>query len=385
MVFRENGSFERGDVAMSGEFFSAPVSGGRGSLAASRLASGEDDVLDAAGCYAIPGLIDIHLHGCLGHDFCNTDIRGIEKMARYQAANGVTAICPTTMTLPEGQLIPACERISAYRSPGGGAELAGIYLEGPFISQSKLGAQNPAYVRVPDQDMFHRLQTAAGGLAKIIAFAPEAEGAMEFIDAVREQIVCSLAHTAADYETSLEALRRGSRQVTHLYNAMPPFNHRDPGVIGAALDSPDCNVELICDDVHVHPSVVRATMRMFGGGRVIMVSDSMMATGLADGVYELGGQTVRVKGSVSRLDEGGAIAGSVTNLMDCVRTAVIKMDVPLAAAVKCASVNPAKAIGIFDLRGSIEPGKYADLVLLSEDLSIRNVFLKGAEIPAMHK
>jgi N-acetylglucosamine-6-phosphate deacetylase len=175
----------------------------------------------------------------------------------------------------------------------------------------------------------------------------------------------------------MKAFAAGARQVTHLYNGMPPLSHREPGVIGAALDSPDCRVELICDNVHIHPSVVRATLRMFGDDRVIMVSDSMMATGMNDGMYELGGLKVIVSGNVARLAEGDSIAGSVTNLMACVRTAVKLMGIPLVSAVKCASVNPAKAIGVFDLLGSIAPGKYADLVLLDKDLNICKVILRG--------
>jgi N-acetylglucosamine-6-phosphate deacetylase len=367
VVFQERGEFTPGDIAISGQYFSE--------------ASAGEDVFDASGCYAIPGLIDVHLHGCVRHDFSDGDAAGIEAMAGYQAQNGVTAICPATMTLPEESLAAACRAMAAY-SGENGAAIVGINLEGPFISPGKLGAQNPAYVRKPDEAMVRRLQQAANGLVKLLAIAPETEGAMELIGAVSGEIVCSLAHTAADYKTAAEAFSRGARQVTHLYNAMPPFTHREPGVVGAALDCPECRVELICDNVHIHPSVVRATLRMFGDDRVIMISDSMMATGMKDGDYELGGLAVQVKGNTARLAENGAIAGSVTNLMNCVRTAVKEMGVPLASAVKCASVNPAKAIGVFDERGSIAPGKYADLVLLREDLSIHSVFLKGKMLQA---
>jgi N-acetylglucosamine-6-phosphate deacetylase len=256
----------------------------------------------------------------------------------------------------------------------------GIYLEGPFLSADKLGAQNPAYVKAPDVAMARRLQAAAGGLVKLLAVAPEVDGAMELIDALGGEIWCTLAHTTADYETASEALRRGAKQITHSYNAMPPSSHREPGVIGAAMDCPLCHAEIICDNVHIHPSVVRGTMRMFGDDRMIMVSDSMRATGLSDGTYDLGGQRVNVLGNIARLTEGGAIAGSVTNLMNCVRTAVLEMGIPLSVAVKCASMNPARAIGVFDRYGSIKPGKSADLVLLNEDLSIRNVFLRGKQL-----
>jgi len=360
-VFRPDGRFAEGDVAIDGAYFA-------------ETAVGEE--IDASGCYAIPGLIDIHIHGCVGEDFSFADVEGIAKMARYQAENGVTAVCATTLTLPEAQLAQACRNIAATKAPGIAA-IAGIHLEGPFISPNKAGAQNPAHIAAPSMQMFENLQEAAQGMVKMLAIAPEMPGAMEMIDAFGGKIVCSLAHTTADYQTALEAFSRGARLITHMYNAMPPLNHREPGVIGAAMDSPHCSVELICDNVHVHPSAVRAAFAMFGDDRVIMISDSMAATGLGDGTYEIGGLAVTVQGNKSVLSHNGTIAGSVANLMECVRIAATQMDISLGRAVKCASVNPAKAIGVYNERGSIEPGKYADLVLLNPDLSIRKVFLRG--------
>lgn len=364
-VFDLSGSFLEKDIAISGERFSEAPEG--------------SETLDAAGCYAIPGLIDIHFHGCLGYDFSSAQIGEMKIMGEYQAANGVTAICPATMTLPEPVLARACRNMAAYSAPSG-AQLVGIYLEGPFISGKKMGAQNPEYIRNPDAEMFRRLQAASGGLVKILAIAPEVEGALEIIRELSGEVVCTLAHTTASYDIAMKAFAAGAKQVTHLYNAMPPYLHREPGVVGAAFDTPGCAAELICDNVHVHPSVVRATFRMFGDDRIIMISDSMMGTGLADGSYELGGQPVLVAGKVARLQNSGTIAGSVTNLMNCVRVAVKEMEIPLWTAVKCASVNPAKAVGVFGERGSVTPGKYADLVLLDEALSIKQVLLKGKPI-----
>lgn len=361
-VFRPDGAFEQRDIAISGECFTDSAQDG--------------EVFDATGCYAIPGLIDVHLHGCVGHDFLDADEAGLTKMARYQAKNGVTAICATMMTFPEAKLAAACKQIAAHKQAEAAA-FVGIHLEGPFLSPDKLGAQNPAYLQMPDVNLVHRLQKAAGGLIKLIALSPELAGASELLDAISADICCSLGHTTTDYATAQKAFNRGARQVTHLYNAMPPLHHRDPGLIGAAVDAPNCRAELICDNVHVHPAVVRATMRMFGDDRLIFISDSMMATGLSDGIYELGGLAVEVRGKLSTLAGSDTIAGSATNLMDCLRTAVLEMEIPLGSAVKCASVNPAKAIGIYEQRGSIEAGKVADLLLLNEDLSIRNVFLRG--------
>lgn len=362
-VFDTDGFTSR-DIYINGDRFAQSADSGK--------------VIDAGGCYAAPGLIDIHFHGCIRYDFSSAQIEEMNRMARYQAKNGITAICPATMTLPEAVLAEACGRMTRCGCADG-AELAGIYLEGPFLSPQKPGAQNPIHVRAPDAGMFRRLQEAAAGLVKILAFAPEQEGATRLLEEISGEVRCSIAHTTADYVTASRALKAGARQVTHLYNAMPPFNHREPGVIGAALDSPGCNVELICDNVHVHPSVVRATFRMFGKDRIILVSDSMMATGLDDGEYVLGDLPVTVRGNTARLTNGGAIAGSVTNLMNCVRTAV-SMGIPLHTAIQCASANPAKAIGIDHIRGSIAAGKIADLILLGEDLSIKSVILRGKEL-----
>lgn len=249
-------------------------------------------------------------------------------------------------------------------------------MEGPFINKEKKGAQKEEDIKLADVELFHKLQEAAGGLIKLVDLAPETEGAMDFINQVKDEVHVSIAHTMADYDTASEAIRRGADHITHLYNAMPPLNHREPGVIGAARDS-DCYVELICDGVHIHPSCVRATFEMFTDKRIVLISDSMMATGMKDGQYELGGQPVTVVGNVATLTEGGAIAGSATNLMDCMRTVVKEMHIPFESAVRCATLNPAKSIGIDDKYGSLEEGKYANAVVLDKDLNIVSIIQKG--------
>lgn len=362
-VFKENGSFEKDSIFIDGELFSD--------------SSADETVIDADGLYAIPGLTDIHFHGCVGYDFCDGTAEAIEKMAVYEASNGITTICPATMTLSEEMLQGICETAAAYKNEKGSV-LCGINMEGPFINMEKKGAQNPRYISAPDLEMYRKLQKASGNLIKLVAIAPETEGAMDFISAVKDETVLSIAHTAADYETASAALEAGASHVTHLYNAMPPFTHRSPGVIGAAFDSPSCEVELICDGVHIHPSVVRATFRLFSDDRVILISDSMMATGMPDGEYALGGQAVKVTGNRATLADG-TIAGSATNLMDCMKTAV-SMGIPLESAVKAAAVNPAKSIGIYDKYGSITAGKYANLVLLNKDLSIHTIILNGKKL-----
>lgn len=365
-AFNPKGFFEDREIYTRGELL---------------VADGQDaggGVIDGRGCFAVPGLIDIHFHGCMGVDFCNGTEAAIEKMAEYEAVNGVTAICPATMTLSEEEIGRVCDAAKAYSNKKG-AILCGINMEGPFISREKKGAQNEAYIHHPDTEVFKRLQARAGGLIRLVDIAPETECAMDFIQAVKDEVCVSVAHTTADYDIAKKAFELGARHVTHLYNAMPPFSHRAPGVIGAACDAPEVRAELICDGVHIHPSVVRTTFKMFGDDRIVMISDSMEATGMADGQYQLGGQAVKVVGSLATLADG-TIAGSATNLMDCVRQAVLKMGIPLESAIKCASVNPAKAIGVYEQYGSLEPGKIANIVLLDEQLNLAAVILKGEKI-----
>lgn len=366
-IFREDGSFAEGNLYMKDGRIVSEEEYGSGNREAE---------VDAFGLYVIPGLTDIHFHGCVGYDFCDGTPESLKRIAEYEMANGITAICPASMTFPEEKLAEIFRNAAAYQAVKG-ADLVGINMEGPFIAMEKRGAQNGAYIQRPDADKFLRLQETAGGLIRLVDIAPEVDGAMECIERLSGQVRVSLAHTAADYEIAREAFEKGASHVTHLYNAMPPFTHRAPGVIGAACDRDNVMVELICDGVHIHPASVRTTFRMFGDDRIILISDSMMACGLEDGQYSLGGQEVTVRGNLATLTEGGNIAGSVTNLMDCLRTAVTCMGIPLGSAVKCAAVNPAKAIGLYDRRGSLTPGKQADAVLLDENLKIRGIVKDG--------
>lgn len=359
-VFQPSGVFLEQDVCVENGHFALSAGG---------------ETVDAAGCYLIPGLVDIHFHGCVGYDFCDGTQEAISAIAKYQAKHGVAAICPATMTYPESKLREISRAAAAYQTEAGGAELVGINMEGPFISEAKKGAQNAAFLHAPDAEMFRRIQQDARGLLKLVDLAPEVDGAMDCIRALSHEVRISLAHTGADYDTAMAAFAAGAKHVTHLYNAMPPYTHRAPGVIGAAADAAE-TVELICDGVHVHPAVVRATLRMFGADRVCFISDSMMATGLSDGAYSLGGQAVTVRGNLATL-KNGTIAGSATCLLDCVRTAVLKMGVPLGDAIRCASVNPARAIGVYDRYGSIEAGKVASFVLLDANLQVKQIYLRG--------
>lgn len=342
----------------------------------------EDIVVDAQGNYLIPGLVDIHFHGCAGHDFSDGTPEALEAIAAYELKNGITSICPASMTLSEETLTGVCENAyTYYTKPESdkpeGSRLCGIHLEGPFISMEKKGAQNPAFVKNPDVAMFNRLQESAHGLVKLITIAPETEGAEAFIRELSSKVHISVGHTCSDYDTAVKAFELGADHVTHFFNAMPAFTHRAPGVFGAAFDEKHVMPEMICDGVHINPSAVRVAFSLFGKERMIMISDSMMATGMEDGDYSLGGLPVKVCGNLATLKDG-TIAGSATNLMDCVRTVVKKMEIPLETAVRCATYNPAKAIGVDDVCGSIETGKYGDCVILSkDDLSTQKVILGG--------
>ena len=370
-VFDPEQGFVRRDVCTDGALISA--------------ASGDDRVLDASGCYVIPGLVDVHFHGCVGEDFSDATPEGLQRIADFELSQGVTYICPAGMTLPEDQLTAICKNAAAHRkNNSGGAELAGVHLEGPFLCMAKKGAQNGAFLHDPDGAMLHRLQEAAEGLVKLVTLAPEQPGSLDFIrSANADGVNVSLGHTTADYETASAAYEAGARQATHLFNAMPPFTHREPGVVGAAFDHPEVRAELICDGIHIHPSVVRAVFQLFGAGRVILISDSLRATGMPDGVYPFGGQEIEVHGNrATMLGHPETLAGSVTDLMGCLRQAV-SFGIPLADAVRAASYNPACAIGIADRCGTLEQGKEASLVLLDQkDLSVRAVVFRGELVQA---
>ena len=361
----EKGFIER-DVCTDGPLLASASSDGR--------------VLDASGCYVIPGLVDVHFHGCVGEDFSDASPEGLQRMADFELSQGVTYICPAGMTLPEDQLTAICRNAAAHRAKNaGGAQLVGLHLEGPFLSTAKKGAQNGDFLHDPDSAMLRRLQKAAEGCVKLVTVAPEQPGAMDFIRAaVADGIAVSVGHTTADYDTAAAAFAAGADHATHLYNGMPPLHHRSPGVIGAAFDDPKVQVELICDGIHIHSSVVRATFRLFGAERVILISDSLRATGMPDGQYPFGGQEIEVHGNrATILGHPETLAGSVTSLMGCLRQAVA-FGIPLADAVRAASYNPARSIGIDRQAGSLDTGKEASLILLDrEDLSIRAIVFQG--------
>ena len=345
----------------------------------------EEIVVDGEGAYAIPGLIDLHFHGCVGADVCDGTPEALKKIAQYEASIGVTAIAPATMTLPVEELEQILRNAAAYKKTqktgGFEADLLGLNMEGPFISPVKKGAQDEKNIVPCNVEIAKRFLKASEGLVKFIGIAPEESSeAVAFIKEMKDSVDISLAHTNADYDTAMAAFAAGANHAVHLYNAMPAFTHRAPGVIGAVADSKHVMAEIICDNVHIHPAVVRATFAMMGADRMILISDSMRATGMPDGTYTQGGLDVNVNGNRATLVDGGALAGSVTNLMDCMRTVVKVMEIPLETAVACATANPARSLGVYEAYGSISEGKKADIVLLDEDLALKMV-IKDGQLP----
>jgi len=369
-LFCEDGEFRKTDIEIHDGIIKAIGENQTGN---------NQDIIDAQNCYVVPGLVDIHTHGSVGADFSDGTEESIEKIAKFQLKNGITSFLGTTMSLPEDQLTKICKTSAPFVCAdfNDRAVLQGIHLEGPFFSQSKRGAQNSEYIIDPDYDMFERLYEASNETVRIIAAAPELEGGLDFIKMASLTCKVSLGHSSTDYETACCAYLGGANHATHLFNGMNPFNHREPGIIGAASDF-DAYVELIVDGVHIHPSVVRAVFKLFREDRVCIISDSMRACGLADGRYDLGGQIVTVVGKEARVGDG-ALAGSVTTLMGCLRNAV-EFGVPLSKALKASTINPAASVGLDKTVGSLAAGKRADILVLDKELNIEQIIFNGRKL-----
>ena len=339
------------------------------------------DAIDLGGATVIPGLIEVHSHGCAGADFSDGDYEGLKAMAKQYAQWGVTSFAPASMTLPYDVLSKAFATAKQLVEENieGLSVLRGIQMEGPFFCYAKRGAQNADYLQNPDFEGFKKLYDDCGGLVRIVDVAPELPGAAEFVAKASELCTVSIAHTDSDYDHAKAAVDAGVTHLTHLYNAMPAIHHRNPGVIPAAVENPKVRAEIIADGYHIHPSSVRLAFTMFKD-RMILVSDSGRCAGKDEGYqFDLGGQMAEIRGGVAKLVGTETIACSASNLWACLCNA-ISWGIPEAEAVRAATYNPACALGVQDVVGSIETGKVADFLVCADGYESKRVFLAGKEL-----
>ena len=336
-----------------------------------------DEIIDAQGAYVAPGLVDVHIHGYNGVDVSDNNPDDIRKMAHGLLANGVTSFLPTTLTVDWATLESVCCHIRELMEESldpdfDGAQIAGMHMEGPFINPSKKGAQNEAYILKPDADKVLPFKD----VIKVITFAPEMDGGMEFTRRLRQEtnIALSIGHTSANFDQAMAAIHTGVMRSTHTFNAMTPLMHRDPGVVGAAMNS-DIYTELIPDTFHVNKGIFPMMARL-KGNKLVLITDALRSAGMPDGEYENGGQVFVLKGIECRLKDG-TIAGSVLKLNQGVRNLRDYGYVPLYTAVRAASLNAAESAHLEDRKGSLTPGKDADIILMDENCNVLRTIVRG--------
>lgn len=334
-------------------------------------------IADAQGMYVSPGFIDIHIHGAGGSDTMDGTLEALEVISKTIAKSGVTAFLPTTMTMSKEKIYKALDNIKeAVSKDFKGAKVLGAHMEGPFINEKYKGAQKGDYILNPSYDFIKGYEDDI----KIITLAPEKDENLSFIKTVKEKtdIALSIGHSDASYEQAMTAIENGITQSTHTFNGMTPLHHRKPGIIGAAFNS-NIFCELIADTIHVHPAVINILVNVKGKEKVILITDSMRAGGMKDGISELGGQKVIVKDGSARLEDG-TLAGSVLTLNKAVKNVFNNTNLNICEAVDMVSLNPAKSINIDSKKGSIEIGKDADIVIFDENFDVKHTIVSGKTV-----
>jgi N-acetylglucosamine-6-phosphate deacetylase len=330
--------------------------------------------------YVLPGFIDEHIHGAMNADSMDNTFEALTIIAKALAKEGTTSFLPTTMTQKKSLLMEVVSTISNYMDQNEQpfSEVLGIHLEGPFINKKSIGAQSEEHVIPPNIEDFKLFESASKNRIKKVTLAPEIRGGNELIRYLTSKdIIASLGHSEANYQEVQEAIKCGANSITHCYNAMSPLHHRDIGLVGAALLHDDLYTELIADGVHVsNPAMKLLYKNTKGTQRLTLITDSMRAKGLCDGIYDLGGQPVYVDNKTARL-RNGVLAGGVLSMLDAVKYVIKVLDITLEEAVKLASEHPAKKLGVYDRKGSIEVGKDADLVILDENFELQMTICRG--------
>ena len=336
------------------------------------------EILDYSGCWISPGLVDTHIHGFMGHDVMDNDFEGIKEMSKGLLSCGVTSFLPTTLTAAVETLNEVTASIGEHYQEVEGAKIQGIFFEGPFFTAEHKGAQNPGYFSDPDIEVFNHWQQLANGLIRKIALAPERQGATAFIEAVTQQgVAVALGHSAATYNQAKAAVHAGASIFVHTYNGMSGLNHREPGMVGAAMNTKEAIAELICDGHHVHPAAAEILIQTKTPEKTALITDCMRAGGMPEGEYTLGEFPVDVKDGAARLISNGSLAGSILQLFDGVKNVVDWDIATVEEAIKMASFVPAQSVKIEDRCGSIQSGLAADFLVLSPDMTLLETYLDG--------
>jgi N-acetylglucosamine-6-phosphate deacetylase len=334
----------------------------------------------------IPGFVDVHVHGGAGYDFMYSDTESLETITRFHASQGTTTMLATTMTAAKADIDRVLAEVNSYRAAEMPyAQLAGVHLEGPFISQKWPGAQNPEHIVPANIEWLESWEQQYPGLIRQVTLAPEREGALEAVSWLRKHgITAALGHTNASFEEVIAAADAGLNQAVHMFNAMTPLHHRKPGTAGAVMFDERIRAEVIADGIHVHPAAIGIIARLKNNANLLLITDAMSATGLDDGEYTIGDQPVLVNGGVATLkDNPEALAGSTLTMIRGFRFLVQEVGLSLEEASKAASLTPAISLGMQRTIGSLEAGKRGDILLLDEDLNLRGVWICGRKIPAL--